>query len=131
LNAVSTAIPVVQPLDVHTPVVPVVAASATERVLKGRGPAADPYGVNSINQVIGLNPAAVQDAFQLGSQAEAAAILGANAGALGASVSAPAATPRPATTIDAVAADTETLQNLNAARDRLIANTAQKLGGTA
>jgi len=131
LNAVSTAIPVVQALDVHTPVVPVVAASATERVLKGRGPAADPYGVNSINQVIGLNPAAVQDAFQLGSQAEAAAILGANPGALGASVSAPAATPRPATTIDAVATDTAALQNLSTARDRLIANTAQKLGGKA
>jgi hypothetical protein len=129
LNAVSAAIPVVQPLDIHTPVVPVVAASATERVLNGRGPAADPYGVNSINQVIGLNPAAVQDAFQLGSQAEAAAILGANPGALGASVSAPVATPRPATTIDAVAADTAALQNLGAARDRLIANTAQKLGG--
>jgi len=129
LNAVSAAIPVVQPLDIHTPVVPVVAASATARVLNGRGPAADPYGVNSINQVIGLNPAAVQDAFQLGSQAEAAAILGGNPGALGASVSAPVATPRPATTIDAVAADTTALQNLGAARDRLIANTAQKLGG--
>jgi hypothetical protein len=129
LNAVSTAIPLVQALDVHTPSVPVVAASATDRVLNGRGPAGDPYGVNSINQVVGLDPAAVQDAFQLGSQADAVAILGGDAGTLGATVSAPAATPRPATTLDAVAADTAALQNLGAARDRLLANTAQKLGG--
>jgi hypothetical protein len=70
----------------------------------------------------------VQNAFQLGSTAEAAAILGADAGTLGAKVAAPAQTIRPATTIDAVAADSISLTNLSSARDRLLANAAQKVG---
>lgn len=128
-SAVSTTLPLVQALDVHTPAVPVVATSATSSMLTGRGPAADRYGVNFINNVIGLQPAALQEAWQLSSPEEAANLLGADAGTLGATVAAPAATPRPATNIDSVAADAASLTNLNAARDRLIANAAQKVGG--
>jgi len=128
-KAVSAAIPLPQPIDVHTPAVPVVAAGATERMLTGRSPSADPYSFNPIQQVIGLNAAAVKDTWGLSSNEEAVAILGGNAGTIGASVTAPPATSRPATTIDAVAADTASLKNLSSARDRLIANAAQKLGG--
>ncbi|MBZ5602683.1 MAG: hypothetical protein LAO79_10290 [Acidobacteriia bacterium] len=127
-SAVSETLPLVQAIDVHTPAIPVVAAGATTSMLTGRGPAADRFGVDYLNQVIGLQPAALQDAWQLSSAAEAAAILGADAGTLGATVTAPAATPRAATTIDAVAANSSALTNLNAARDRIIANTAQKVG---
>jgi len=129
-SAVSATLPLVQPLDVHTPAIPVVATSATSSMLNGRGPAADRFGVNFIGNVIGLQPAAVQDAWQLSTPQEAENILGGDAGTLGASVVAPAATPRPATTIDAVAADAASLNNLSSARDRLIANAAQKVGGT-
>jgi hypothetical protein len=129
-SAVSAKLPLVQSLDVHAPAVPVVAAGATASMLNGRGPAADRFGVNFLNQVIGLQPAAVQDAWQLSSPQEATAILGGEAGALGANVIAPPATPRPPTTIDAIATDVASLNNLNAARDRVIANTAQKMGGT-
>lgn len=129
-SAVSATLPMVQPLDVHTPAIPVVATSATSSMLSGRGPLADRFGVNAIANVIGLQPAAVQDAWQLSSPQEAINILGGDAGTLGASVSAPAATPRAATTIDAVAADTVSLNNLNSARGRMISNAAQKLGGT-
>jgi hypothetical protein len=72
----------------------------------------------------------VQDAWQLSSPQEAIDLLGGDAGTLGANVAAPAATPRPASNIDAVAADAASLNHLSAARDRVIANTAQKLGGT-
>lgn len=129
-SAVSATLPLVQPLDVHTPAIPVVATSATSRMLSGRGPAADRFGVNFIGNVIGLQPAAVQDAWQLSSPQEAIDLLGGDAGTLGASVAAPAATRRPATNIDAVTADAASLNHLSAARDRVIANTAQKLGGT-
>ena len=128
-SAVSQAIPLAQALDVHTPAIPVVAAGATARMLDGRGPAADRFGVKFMDQVIGLQPTAVQDAWQLSSAAEAAAILGGDAGSLGAKVVAPVATPRPATDIIAVAADSASLNNLSAARDRLVANTSQKVGG--
>jgi hypothetical protein len=127
-GAVSAALPMVAPLDVHTPAVPVVAASATTSILAGRGPSADPFGLSTVTRVIGLQPAAVREAWQLTSIAEAATILGADPGALGATVAAPVATPRVATTIAAVAADSFSLTNLSAARDRLIANTAQKVG---
>jgi len=129
-SAVSATLPLVQPLDVHSPAIPVVATSATSSMLSGRGPAADRFGVNFIGNVIGLQPAAVQDAWQLSSPQEAIDLLGGDAGTLGANVAAPAATPRPATNIDAVAADAASLNHLSAARDRVIANTAQKLGGT-
>lgn len=130
-TAVSAAIPLPQALDVHTPSVPVVAAGTTQSMLTGRGPAADQFGVKFIGQAIGLNPAAVQEAWQLSSTAEASAILGADAATLGAQVAAPQATARPATTIDAVAADAASLAGLNSARDRLLANAALKTGGTA
>jgi hypothetical protein len=129
-SAVSATLPLVQPLDVHTPAIPVVATSATSSMLSGRGPLADRFGVNFIGNVIGLQPAAVQDAWQLSTPQEAADILGADAGTLGATVVAPAATTRSATTIAAVAADTTSLNNLSSARDRLVANAAQKVGGT-
>jgi hypothetical protein len=128
-SAVSAALPMVQALDVHAPAIPVVATSATSSMLSGRGPSADRFGVNFIGNVIGLQPAAVQDAWQLSSTQEAINLLGGDAGTLGANVVAPAATARPATNIDAVAADATSLNNLSAARDRLIGNAAQKLGG--
>jgi hypothetical protein len=116
------------PLDMNVPIAPVVAASAIEKVVQGIGPIADAYGLNKTVNVIGLNPAAVQTAFQLGSQAEAVALLGGDAAALGATVAAPAQTARPNTNIDAVAADTASLDRLNQARNRLLNNTAVKLG---
>jgi hypothetical protein len=127
-SAISETLPLVQALDVHTPAIPVVAAGATTSMLNGRGPAADRFGVAFLDQVIGMNPAAVQDAFQLATPDDAAAILGADAGTLGAKVAAPAQTIRTATTIDAVAADSISLTNLSSARDRLLANATQKVG---
>jgi len=127
-SAVSKAITLAQPLDVHAPSVPVISASATSSMVKGSGPLADRYGIGFIGNVIGLNPVAVQQAFQLGSAAEATAILGGDGGSLGAPVTAPAGTDRPATTLAAVAADTASLNHLSAARDRLLANASAKVG---
>ena len=70
----------------------------------------------------------MQQAWNLTSVNDAAAILGADAGATGATVAAPAQTARAATTLAAVAADTAGLQNLSNARSRIVANTTDPTG---
>jgi hypothetical protein len=127
--AVSQAVALVQPLDVHQPATPVLAASAAGRLVSGAGPVADVFGVSPLQNLIGLDPEAVQQAWQLPSPAVAQQILGGDPGTLGAQVSVPPATARPAETIDQVAADAAGLARLASARDRLLAATAQKLGG--
>ena len=115
-------------VDLHLPVVPVLTAKSVESVVKGAGPIADAYGIDKIRNVIGLNPDAVQKAFQLPSRDAAVAFLGGDAGALGATVTPPAQTTRDATTLEAVAADAASLKHLTDARARTVANTKIKLG---
>jgi len=73
-----------------------------------------------VSRAPGLDPAQVQQAWQLGSVSEATAILGGDPGATGAIVAAPAQTARTATTIDQVAADTVTLNRLHSFRDQAL-----------
>jgi hypothetical protein len=115
-------------IDLHAPVAPVLSANAAVRAVSGIGPVADPYALGKIGDVVGLNPAAVQQAFHLQSPAEAVALLGGDAGALGATVAPVAQTERPNTTLDEVAADTASLDRLNQTRNQLIANVNVKLG---
>ncbi len=129
ISAVSKAIDLARLLDPHTPILPVLAASAVAGVVKGAGPIADAFGLAPLTNLIGLNPEAVQQAWGLASIDEARQILGGDAGTLGAAVAPAPATDRPDATIDQVAADAAGLQLLASARERLIANTAQKLGG--
>jgi hypothetical protein len=128
-SAVSKAVALAQTLDVHQPATPVLAASASASLVKGAGPIADVFGVGPLKNLIGLDPQAVQQAWNLPSAAVAQQILGGDAGTLGATVSVPPGTTRAPVTIDQVAADAAALGHLSAARDRLISNTAQKLGG--
>jgi hypothetical protein len=116
-------------IDLHLPAVPVLAQAAVASLASGAGPIADPYGIDKIESVIGLNPDAVQKAYNLPSRDAAIAMLGGDAAALGAVVSAPVQTVRATTTIEAVAADSASLANLASARDRILNNTAAKLGG--
>ncbi len=129
LSAVQTAMALPQTLDPHSPVLPVVAVSAAQSVLSGIEKVGDFYGLAGLSKVIGLNPSAVQQAWNLATVDQATAILGGDAGATGAIVTAPPQTPRPNVTLDQVAADRARLQNLSNARGRIIANTQQKLGG--
>jgi len=115
-------------LDLRAPVTPVLSASATARAVKGIGPIADRYGFSKISKVVGLDPKAVQLAFQLKTPAEAAALLGGDAGALGVSVAPAPQTERPNTTLDSVIKDTAGLERLNQARARLIDNVNVRLG---
>src|SRR5262249_16243360 len=96
--------------------------------VSGIGPVADPYALGKIGNVVGLNPAAVQQAFHLQSPAEAVALLGGDAGALGATVAPVAQTERPNTTLHEGAADPAWLDRLNQTRNQLIANVNVKLG---
>jgi hypothetical protein len=128
-TAIGNAIALTQALDLHAPATPVLAASATATVVKGAGPVADVFGLDPLKNVIGLNPQAVQQAWNLPSAAAAQNLLGGAVGTLGAPVSVPPGTTRANSTIDQVASDAGALQHLASARDRLVANTAQKLGG--
>jgi hypothetical protein len=120
LIAIQTAMPLNQALDIHKPVVPVVAANAAGSIVSGISKIGDKYGVGVVSRAPGLDPAQVQQAWQLGSVSEATAILGGDPGATGAVVAAPAQTARTATTIDQVAADTATLNRLHSFRDQAL-----------
>src|SRR5262249_10708857 len=117
-------------LDLRAAISPIVAARSVEEIAGGAGPVADPFGLGAVERVIGLNPQAVRQAFNLNSVQEATAILGGDAGAIGAIVNAPPQTTRANTTIDQVAANTEALNRLNERRDRILDNTQTKLGGS-
>lgn len=127
LTAIQTAMSLAQPLDLHAPVATTVAVNAAQSIVNGISQLGDRYGLANVGNVAGLNPTLVQQAWNLGSVNDAAAILGADAGATGAEVTAPAQTTRPATTLAAVAADTASLQNLSNARLKIIANTETQL----
>jgi hypothetical protein len=126
---VHQALNMTQQIDLHLPVVPILAQATVASIASGAGPIADPYGIDKIKDVIGLNPDAVQKAYNLPSRDAAIAMLGGDAGALGAVVTPPSQSARPAATIDSVAADSASLAHLGTARDRILNNTAAKLGG--
>jgi hypothetical protein len=77
-----------------------------------------------------MNPSNLAAAWNLASAAEAANLLGADPGTLGASVTAPAQTAREDTTLAEVAADTTGLDRLAAARAQAVANATTTLGAT-
>lgn len=127
LTAIQTAMSLPQALDVHAPVATTIAANAAQSIVNGISKLGDRYGLSNVANVAGLNPSLVQQAWNLGSVNDAAAILGADAGATGAEVAAPAQSARSATTLAAVAADSASLQNLSNARLKIIANTETQL----
>ena len=129
LSAIQAAIPLNQTLEIHKPVVPVVAANAAGSIVQGISKIGDKYGIGSVSRAPGLDPAQLQQAWQLGSVAEATAILGGEPGATGALVTAPAQTVRNATTIDQVAADTASLNVLHSFRDQVL-NAVQAKSGS-
>jgi hypothetical protein len=120
LLAIQAAIPLNQTLDIHQPVVPVVAANAAGSIVTGISRIGDKYGIGAVSHAPGLDPEKLQQAWNLSSVAAATAILGGEAGATGAVVAAPAQTVRNATTIDQVAADTASLNRLQSARDQVL-----------
>jgi hypothetical protein len=128
LVRVQQALQLSTPFDLHLPLTPLIAVRSIEKIAAGAGPIADPFGLNAISGVIGLNPTAVMQAFNLPSERDAVAILGGDAGGLGAVVNAPAQTSRSDGTLDGLAADTASLDRLKQSRDRLLENAQTKLG---
>lgn len=128
LLAIQSAIPLDQTLEIHKPVVPVVAANAAGSIVTGIKQVGDKYGIGVVNSAPGLDPAQLQQAWNLSSEAVAVAILGGEPGATGAVVTAPAQTVRTATTIDQVAADTASLNRLQSARDQALNSVQLQLG---
>jgi hypothetical protein len=120
LAAIQAAIPLNQTLDIHQPVVPVVAANAAGSIVTGVSVVGDKYGIGAVSGAPGLNPAQLEQTWNLSSVSVAAEILGGESGATGAVVTAPAQTVRNATTIDQVAADTASLNRLQSARDQVL-----------
>jgi hypothetical protein len=113
----------------HTPITPIVGAATTQAVVQSGPPIADAFGLEKVTQEPGLNPASLATAWNLGSSAEAVALLGGDPGTLGAVVTEPAQSPRSDTTLGSVAADTAGLDRLAAARQQAIANAETTLGG--
>jgi hypothetical protein len=129
LAAVRARLPVELALDTHASVVPTVSASVVSRFATGVGPVVDAYGLEAIARAPGLDPNVLRDAWSLDSVERAAAILGGDPAALGASVDAPPRTARPDSTLEEVSADPAALNHLAASRDRLLTNAAERLGG--
>jgi hypothetical protein len=101
--------------------IPTLATAALGRVARGMGPGGDPYGLRIVSHAIGFNPQALARAWGIGAS-EAAALLGAGAGAIGAPVTvAPYAAPGTAD-IGAVVSDVAARQRLAAARSQLVQN---------
>ena len=120
--------PLNQTLEIHKPVVPVVAANAAGSIVSGVTKVGDKYGIGAVSRAPGLDPVQLQQAWQLSSVSHATAILGGEPGATGAIVAAPAQTVRAATTIDQVAADTASLNRLQALRDQTLNAVKAKSG---
>ena len=131
LAAVQRAIDVQLPADLaarlHTALTPALAAAAVERVVANAGPLADRLGLATAAKTVGMDPQSLSTAWGLASPLAAQQILGGATATLGAAVTAPPQTPRGDTTLDAVAADARTLDQLGAARARLLTNTTVKL----
>jgi len=115
--------------DTYSPLPPYVALHAVEEIAKTPVPQADVFGLKQIASVPGLNPAAVQRTFQLGTLQQAIGLLGGNPGTLGTTVQAPPAPPAGPRTIDQVVRDTAGLKRLADARATLLDNVNVKLGG--
>jgi len=129
LNLVAKAINLVQAPDVHQPFAPVAAVSAVQSMVSSPIRVADPYQIGIAENAIGMNAAALQQTWNLASPQEAIAILGGDAGTLGAQVTAPAQTARPNTTIAAVAADSAGLARLSGFRAQVLSNATTTLEG--
>jgi hypothetical protein len=116
--------------QLHAPLAPLVATSAVARFVGGSPPVADRYGIRAAGRVVGMDPQALKEAWNLGSLDEARALLGADPGSLGAVTPAPAFTPRDNVTLASVAANPAAFDHLNVTRDRLLENVNIRLGGT-
>jgi hypothetical protein len=124
----SATLPATLAETLHTPLAPLVATAAAAAVVKSDPPIADAYGLRGLAGEPGLDPTAVAAAWNLPSAAHAAAILGSDAGSLGAVVTSPDPTPRPNTSLAAEAADVAALSRLSAARARVVKNPPQTGG---
>jgi hypothetical protein len=113
----------------HSPILPILRAAATEAVVQSKPPVADAYGHTKVHGAPGLNPANLAAAWNLTSTAEASVLLGADAGTLGAVVPTPAQSIRDDTTLSAVAANKASLNRLLAARAQAATNAAATRGG--
>jgi hypothetical protein len=127
LGAVQTALSMPFATDLHRPFLPVMSVAAVKRFVEVDPPRVDPFGLDVVERAVGLDPTAVRQAWRLDSVEQAAAVLGGDAGALGAVSPAPVQTPRSETTLDQVAKDAQGLDQLAMARDRILENTQVKM----
>lgn len=88
ISALTQRIPLDLPVclaeQLHTPLTPVVATAAAERIVASDPPLRAPFGLSGLTGAPGLDPAQLAEAWNLASPAEASALLGADPGTLGA-----------------------------------------------
>jgi hypothetical protein len=133
LNAILTRYALNVPVSLEpfldTAAVPILVAGVLQEFASNAGPLSDPYGVNNIANVAGLQPDAVQQAWQLGSIQEARDLLGGSPAPLGRPVTVPQRQVSTVQTIDQVAADTALLAKLSGARTRVLDNAQRMVEG--
>jgi len=120
--AITLDLPAALAEKLHTTLPSLVSMAATKAIAGGAPGVADRYGINHASQTVGMDPQVLKEIWGLASVVEAQAILGGDAATLGATVPAPAVTPRPGTTLEAVEADTASLNRLAQPRGRIIDN---------
>jgi hypothetical protein len=125
-NRVQLALPADQ---LHTPMTGLFAARMANCIVQSKPAIADAYGLAKVAAAPGLQPAALAAAWNLGSTAQAIALLGGDPGTLGAAVTPPPQTVRTTVTINTVIADNAGIARLSAARQQAIDNAVVKLGG--
>jgi hypothetical protein len=107
-------------IQLNTSLPPVLAAAAVQTMVKGAGPIADRYGIHAASKAPGMDAKSVAEVWGLASVLEAQAILGQVPATLGLEAPALPQTQRPNVTLDAVKADTASLNRITGARDRAI-----------
>jgi len=111
----------------HTPIAPIVATAATVGVVQSSLPIADAYGLEKVAGAPGMDATQLAVAWHLSSPQEATALLGGDAGTLGAVVTPPLQTVRSDTTLEAVASNPADLERLSAARSQVVDNATTTL----
>jgi hypothetical protein len=125
--AISLDLPAALAEKLHATLPPLISLSATKTIAAGAPGVADRYGINTASQTVGMDPQVLSEVWGLASALEAQTILGGDPATLGAIVAEQPQTPRPNTTVDEVAADTDALNRLSQARTRLITNASVTL----
>ena len=119
-NAIAVDLPAALEQKLQVPLAPILSVSAAQVLVSGAPPVADRFGIDAASKTLGMTAENLSQAWNLGSPAEAEALLGSDPATLGAPIASPEQTPRPNVTLTQVAADAASLHRLGTLRELLL-----------